>query len=131
MAFTASIYAEEAPYYGTAPLGWHWGTETDENTDNKKTVQPKNATQELKIIQDALEEVKARAVLSPTPENVYTYLVFQNWVQEQSTRFASVAIDVVANNPQLNYELKNPTTSNIRQVQLQTQQQLHLLQLGI
>lgn len=117
--FTATLI--NADYYGSPPVGWYWGNAPVPQKSSKNTKEPKTPSETLSIIQAAFNNVKAEAVLSPTPENVYKYLVFQHWIQNQSTVFSNVALDVVSNNPELNYSIENPTTSSVRQTQLATE----------
>lgn len=122
LAFTlvTNQLSADTSYYGTPPVGWYWGNQP-QKIKNKKQSLPKTPLAQLEVIKRALDEAKARAVLYPTPENVYNYLVFQHWVQEQSVLFTDVAQNVVAVHPDLNYAIKNPMTSTIRQVQLSTE----------
>jgi len=118
--FSCLLLADE-PYYGTPPIGWYWNNEPHQLKTQKKNELPKTSTASLEIIKKALDEAKARAVLYPTPENVYTYLVFQHWVQEQSVSFTKTAQDVVAVHPELNYEINHPALSSVHQVQEDTE----------
>lgn len=118
------IYRIEATsYYGTIPEGWYWGRVKEEPKPQKPQERPPTAQQTLTIVQSALNEAKAEAVLHPTSKNIYNYLVLQHWVASQSKTFSTVAMDVVADHPELNAEIQNPSNNAIRQVQLQTENQ--------
>lgn len=111
-----NLYAD---YFHTPAQGWHWNTPLPQKTHVQKYQKPTKkitATQTMQAFQQYFANVKNQAVLNPTPEHVYRYLVLQHLIAHQSTRFAEVAMDVVRENPALNYDLKNPTNSATQQV---------------
>ncbi len=72
---------------------------------------PASAADRLKGISAALEELKARAILEPSPENVTAYISFQREQLDRASSFADVWRRAVWQNPELDYTLQRPVNS--------------------
>lgn len=70
-----------------------------------------SAADRLKGISAALEELKARAILEPSPENVTAYISFQREQLDRASSFADVWRRAVWQNPELDYTLQRPVNS--------------------
>lgn len=70
-----------------------------------------SAADRLKDISAALEELKARAILEPSPENVTAYISFQREQLDRASSFADVWRRAVWQNPELDYTLQRPVNS--------------------
>ena len=68
---------------------------------------PLSDLEQMKMLQKQLEEVKATAIMKPTPENVARYKVYQDYFVEKSTQFSSAWEAMLLKYPQLDYNIKN------------------------
>lgn len=66
------------------------------------------AAQRLKAIGAELEEMKAKAILEPSQENVSAYIAFQREQLDRASSFADVWRRAVWQNPDLDYTLQRP-----------------------
>lgn len=69
------------------------------------------AAAQLKAIGERLEELKARAILQPTTENVSEYISFQRAQLDRASNFADVWRRAIWQNPELDYTLQRPINS--------------------
>jgi len=116
-------------YFSTHERGWHWyqaepGPEdqkieqisTDPNIPQKST-----ALEDLKKFQNRLEEVKAEAVMNPTPQNILKYQRLQYEMLERSHTFAQIWMQNVYKDPSIDYSLQSPSSQNARHIYYQKQ----------
>ena len=116
-------------YFSTHERGWHWYQaepgRDDENTeqDSANPLIPQNttATEELKQFQKRLEEVKAEAVMNPTPLNVLNYQKMQYEMLERSHKFAQIWMQNVYKNYSIDYSLQSPSSQNARHIYYEQQ----------
>lgn len=76
-----------------------------------KTAEPAQevaATQQLDAITGELRELKARAILYPTPENVTAYIRFQRAQLDRASLFSDVWQRAIWQDPELDYTLERP-----------------------
>jgi conjugal transfer pilus assembly protein TraF len=66
------------------------------------------AATRLKAISAQLEELKARAILEPTTQNVQAYIAFQREQLDRASDFADVWRRAIWQNPELDYTLERP-----------------------
>ena len=95
--------------------GWFWYQDPDVTAPAKKPKEleqrpqiPLDPLNQLKQIQEELNRAQARAVLHPSPENVYEYLRLNQWRLNQASKFSDVWRRVVWQNPNLDYSLRRP-----------------------
>ena len=62
----------------------------------------------LKAISEKLEELKARAILEPTTQNVQAYISYQREQLDRASNFADVWRRAIWQNPELDYTLQRP-----------------------
>lgn len=62
----------------------------------------------LKAISQQLEELKARAILEPTTQNVQAYISYQREQLDRASDFADVWRRAIWQNPELDYTLQRP-----------------------
>lgn len=74
------------------------------------------ATMQLKHIQAAVKEARARAVLYPTQPNLYQYIVLQHWASSRAAAFARVWPAVLLAHPELDRHLQYPNESRALQL---------------
>lgn len=70
-----------------------------------------SADEQLKQITRQLDELKAKAVLEPSPENVMAYIRFQREQLDRATMFADVWQRALWQNPELDYTLQRPVST--------------------
>jgi len=123
-----TIFADDS-YFSAHERGWHW-YERDAQPDNQNTEQdltntpiPQklNAVEELNRFQKRLEEVKAEAVMNPTPQNVLNYQKMQYEMLEKSHKFAQIWMQNVYKDPSIDYSLQSPSSQNARHIYYQQQ----------
>ena len=70
--------------------------------------QAPSATEQLDAVTAELRELKARAILDPTPENVTAYIRFQRAQLDRASLFGDVWQRAVWQSPELDYTLERP-----------------------
>jgi conjugal transfer pilus assembly protein TraF len=70
-----------------------------------------SARDRLAAISTSLEELKARAILEPSPENVTAYVRFQREQLDRSSMFADVWQRALWQDPGLDYTLQRPVST--------------------
>jgi conjugal transfer pilus assembly protein TraF len=76
--------------------------------DVAPTVPAPTATEQLDAVTAELRELKARAILHPTPENVTAYIRFQRAQLDRASLFGDVWQRAVWQSPDLDYTLERP-----------------------
>lgn len=71
----------------------------------------RTAAERLRAIGAELEELKARAVLEPTPDNVTAYIRFQREQLNRASTFADIWQRAIWQNPELDYTLQRPVSA--------------------
>ncbi len=69
---------------------------------------PETATQRLDKVTAELRELKARAILDPTTENITAYVEYQREQLDRASMFSDVWQRAVWQNPDLDYTLQRP-----------------------
>lgn len=69
------------------------------------------AAKQLAAISEQLDELKAKAILEPTNENLTAYMLFQREQLDRASTFADVWGRAVWQNPDLDYTLERPINS--------------------
>ncbi len=103
---------------------FHWYCDID--NDVEKGPAPKNhestenegarAVDALKRLREEVEQKRALAILKPSPENLRTYIVAQEALMDRASVFSDVWRRVIWANPDLNYQLRNPSNNAAIQV---------------
>lgn len=70
-----------------------------------------SSADKMKAIAAELDELKARAVLEPTTENVTAYISFQRQQLDRASMFADVWQRAIWQNPNLDYTLQRPVST--------------------
>ncbi len=104
--------------------GWYWGK--DEVVLDLVKTQPKNTkeilkpsishTQVLKEISTEVEELKSKALIEPTVENVSNYIKAQNKVVNMASKFSVGWQKALLTHPELNFTALNPTNNYAKQI---------------
>lgn len=69
------------------------------------------ATQKMAAITARLDELKARAILDPSTDNVGSYIRYQREQLDRASTFADVWSRTIWQNPELDYTLKRPVNT--------------------
>ncbi|MBA4162083.1 MAG: conjugal transfer protein TraF [Novosphingobium sp.] len=73
--------------------------------------EPASAASRLEAITDELRELKAKAILEPTPGNVTAYIRFQRRQLDQASLFSDVWQRAIWQEPELDYTLQRPVST--------------------
>ncbi|MGF7154775.1 conjugal transfer protein TraF [Novosphingobium gossypii] len=106
--------ARDAFYCGERRLGsWFYcDPEKARDAEKAKLLPPgMPATKQLAAISEQLDELKAKAILDPTTENLIAYMHYQREQLDRASTFADVWGRAVWQNPDLDYTLERPINS--------------------
>jgi len=82
----------------------------DDKAEQDRAPQP-SAVEELDAVTAELRELKARAIIDPTPANVTAYIRFQRRQLDQAALFSDVWQRAIWQDPDLDYTLQRPVSS--------------------
>lgn len=102
------------PFYCAERRLGYWFYCTKPRPPESQAPQPKNeqsAAGRLEAITAELRELKARAILEPTPGNVTAYIRFQRRQLDQASLFSDVWQRAIWQEPGLDYTLQRPVSS--------------------
>lgn len=100
--------------------------DAQEEPEELKTL---TATEEIEAFREYADELKHRAILDPTPENVQAYMEVNKQMAQQAARFAAVWQRVLFGAPHLDANVRRPLTqmgTNIYQDQRNAMEQAAL-----
>jgi conjugal transfer pilus assembly protein TraF len=104
--------SEDALYCKERKLGtWFYCEKPREEPRKAATATQPPARERLASIGTQLEELKARAILEPSPENVTAYVRFQREQLDRSSMFADVWQRALWQDPGLDYTLQRPVST--------------------
>jgi len=119
-----SLRAEEPPaaqtgeqqdsfYCQERKLGyWFYCTRPKaEKPEAEDPQQPESATEQLDAVTATLRELKAKAILEPTPANVTAYIRFQREQLDRASLFSDVWQRAIWQDPELDYTLQRPVST--------------------
>lgn len=72
---------------------------------------PQSASERMKAIAAQLDELKARAILEPTEENVISYVRFQREQLDRASTFSDTWQRALWQNPDIDYTLQRPVST--------------------
>ena len=109
-----------------ASLGWHFYCDRLEEEPQQVEPAPappvpapdpgQSASERIEAMRKALEEARAEAILSPTPENVTAYLRLQQETLQRAAVFSDAFRRTVWATPELDYTLRRPVGALAKQV---------------
>ncbi|MGE4404350.1 conjugal transfer protein TraF [Pseudomonas sp.] len=111
---TSALTARDAFYCEQRKLGSWFYCDPDKAREagkNKAVAPGVPAAKQLAAISEQLDELKARAILEPTAENLASYMRFQREQLDRASTFADVWGRTVWQNPDLDYTLERPINS--------------------
>lgn len=102
-------------FYEDADRGWynfeHLRKEEEQDKElNRETLSSLPPTEQLKIVQQKLEHLKAKMVMQPTIENVRDYMVMQNKIFASSDKVSRAWQMALLKYPELANLEENPNT---------------------
>ena len=106
-----NVYAEEEVYCDRKNLGWHFYCEKLKEVEEEQKIPEPTPEEKLKEIQEELQRRKVKAVMNPTEENVASYIEYQNEQTKRSAIFSRVWRRVQWKNPNLDYKVRHPSTT--------------------
>lgn len=71
------------------------------------TPQVLSPVEQMKLIQEKMEEAKIIAIMDPTVQNIATYKVYQDYFVEKSSMFSAKWEEMLLKHPDLDYNIKN------------------------
>lgn len=111
---SSAALAQHQTFYVSHAQGWHW-YEIDVTPKQVKPKQtPVNPAVEMEALQTQLKEVKARAILYPTINNVRNYITLQNQISAKAHQFGQAWQQVLLRYPELDFSIQNPTAQLAR-----------------
>jgi conjugal transfer pilus assembly protein TraF len=102
---------EDALYCKERRLGTWFYCEKPKEAPRTTAAPQASARDRLAAISTSLEELKARAILEPSPENVTAYVRFQREQLDRSSMFADVWQRALWQDPGLDYTLQRPVST--------------------
>lgn len=81
------------------------------NTKPAPAIAPAAASERLAAISKQLDELKARAILEPSEQNVTAYIRFQREQLDRASTFSDVWQRTMWQNPELDYTLQRPVST--------------------
>jgi conjugal transfer pilus assembly protein TraF len=110
-------------YCAERRLGAWFYCEKPKAEDREKTKQSEgskapsmSASDKVKAITRRLDELRDKAILEPTAENVISYIQYQNAQSDRASKFADVWERSLISNPELDYNLQRPVSTLGKQV---------------
>ena len=126
-----------ASFFGEHARGWHWyevlpepdkKEEAIAHTENQnrrawnsrdwKSPHPKTPTELVKAYREVLESRLHAAWVNPTPQNLKAYQEMQKDLMDRSQTFATVWMQSVFQNPELDHTLVSPANQQGRHLQI-------------
>ena len=106
--------AQDAFYCEERRLGyWFYCNKPQPRDDDKQQAETPapSAVEQLDAVTAELRELKARAIIDPTPSNVTAYIRFQRRQLDQAALFSDVWQRAIWQDPELDYTLQRPVSS--------------------
>ncbi|MBC2668228.1 conjugal transfer protein TraF [Novosphingobium piscinae] len=108
----ASVASQDRFYCAERRLGYWFYCERPKSAERTAEQAPAlSATSRLDAITASLRELKARAILEPTPANVTAYIRFQREQLDRASLFSDVWQRAIWQDPALDYTLQRPVST--------------------
>lgn len=115
--YPSSWQCDEARFHWYCDLAEEEASEASpKKTPDRAESEGERAVDALKKLREEVEQKRAIAILKPTPENLKTYIVAQEALMDRASVFSDVWRRVVWANPEINYQLRNPSNNAAIQV---------------
>lgn len=129
VAQSASPAPRDAFYCDERKLGTWFYCNSEEakrkarERSQQQPTQSPPAVDRMAAITRQLDELKARAILEPTSENIVNYIRFQREQLDRASTFADVWSRAIWQNPELDYTLERPVSTLAKQTWLTDRRQ--------
>lgn len=97
--------------------------ETDKHKEEQLEVL--TPTQQMKLIQEKMQEARDTAIMNPTPQNIAVYKTYQDFFVRKSSEFSAKWEQMLLEYPELDYNIKNShynATAPIKEVETRKEQ---------
>lgn len=116
----ADSAARDSFYCDERKLGsWFYCNSEKVKREKREREQPSPqavpAVERMEAITRQLDELKAKAILEPTTENITSYIRFQRQQLDRASTFADVWSRAIWQNPELDYTLDRPVSTVAKQ----------------
>ncbi len=112
ITFLGLCSAQDHTFYSDHERGWFWHESAPKNEPEKKEkISPQTPAQILKNQGQDWEESVARAVLEPNNKNIKEYVEKTEKITSQAQKFSSAFERFIWANPEFDYSLQNPTST--------------------
>lgn len=102
----------DAFYCGERKLGqWFYCDKPKPQPRESQSAPPASAVDRMSAISKQLDELKAKAILEPTEENVIAYVRFQREQLDRASTFSDVWQRALWQNPDIDYTLQRPVST--------------------
>jgi conjugal transfer pilus assembly protein TraF len=106
-------------FYRKRNEGWHW-------YENKKKVKPnkdeiattQTPTEQIQQLKEELDQRLHQAIITPTEQNIISYITLQKQIMDQSERFSENWQKVLYYHPDLDERTIFPVSNNARHIYL-------------
>ena len=103
--------AQDSFYCQERKLGYWFYCTRPKPPEQTAPAGPPSATNQLDAITATLRELKAKAILEPTPTNVTAYIRFQREQLDRASLFSDVWQRAIWQDPDLDYTLQRPVST--------------------
>lgn len=125
MIFVTTQVQSDAPFYHKKAEGWFWYEEFKkkeekefEKLDGLSEKKPLTPTEQILIQRKTIEQKLHQAIISPSIDNIKSYLTLQRALMDQSQRFAENWQKVLLHYPDLDETRIHPVNQRARQLYL-------------
>ena len=102
---------QDSFYCAERRLGYWFYCNRPKPPEQKAPAPAASATSQLDAITATLRELKAKAILEPTPANVTAYIRFQRAQLDRASLFSDVWQRAIWQDPELDYTLQRPVST--------------------
>lgn len=103
-------YSNES-FYRNHSRGWHWYERKKREEGKEEVVEKvKSYKEQVGEVREDYEEKLNKAILYPSKRNVKKVIVAQEKIMNHSEKFKDIWLKVVYENPDLDYNVKNPAS---------------------
>ena len=102
---------QDSFYCAERRLGYWFYCHPPKPPEQKSPAPAASATSQLDAITATLRELKAKAILEPTPANVTAYIRFQRAQLDRASLFSDVWQRAIWQDPELDYTLQRPVST--------------------
>lgn len=110
-----------APFFGDHARGWFWYEQPPPKPEKPKAKEYPFPPRSIEEARKQLKELRERAIMQPTEQNMVAYIRLQNWVNDKAEAFADAWQQVLWRYPALDYSIEHPTEARALLIQREQQ----------